>query len=170
MCGGKRVSEPSQRRQEEDAVQLPAATASHEGARYCLAPQQWRLPLMCAATEWLRSNVGSPACEMGWHHCRRPTWMKQWSPRGSECCGPQEIPAGDGPLILRGCPAAGGLHRPALDLPTPPRPRILLLSFLRLPPVKLFPLLILFLLSLSSLLFSFFFSFSLFFSPLKLIK
>ena len=44
MCGGKPVSEPSQRRQEEDAVQLPVVTASHEWVtRYCLAAQQWRL-------------------------------------------------------------------------------------------------------------------------------
>ena len=58
MCRGKPVSEPSQRCQEEDAVQLPAVTASHEWVtRYCLAPQQLRLPMMCAATEWLRSNV-----------------------------------------------------------------------------------------------------------------
>ena len=31
MCGGKRISEPSQRRQEEETAQLPAAAASHEG-------------------------------------------------------------------------------------------------------------------------------------------
>ena len=30
----------------------------------CLAPQQWRLPLMCAATDWLREATWSAACEM----------------------------------------------------------------------------------------------------------
>ena len=109
------MSEPSQGRQEEDAVQLPAATASHEGdpllpsaatiettpdvrchrvamkQRGCL-PVRWR-------PDWTQQGMVAMRC---WYRCQQPTWTKQWSPPGQRVLRPKGDPCRGWPTDITG--------------------------------------------------------------------